>query len=91
MGEPVTVPKEIHEMAIMVMADRKMQGWTPDELEEMREDFRQMAQENIEDFREYLDTQCKPIRHRQQLVRDAIARIKERIEIEAKEQERRAA
>ena len=35
MGEPVTVPKEIHEMAIMVMADRKMQGWTPDELEEM--------------------------------------------------------
>lgn len=92
MGEPVTVPKEISEMAIMVLADRKTQGWTPDEIEEMREDFRDMAKADMEDFRRYLESQVKPIMERKQLMLDAIARIKQRIaEDAAKAEERRAA
>ena len=91
MGESVTVPRDIAEMALLVMADRKMQGWTPDDIEEMRDDFRLMAQDSLDDFRAYLQSQVKPIRERRQMVLDTVMRIKARIEREAREAERRAA
>lgn len=67
---------DVAQMAAMVMADRKMQGWTFDEIEEMRLDFQRMAEKDLNDFCEYLETQCKPIRFRQQMLRDTVALLK---------------
>lgn len=76
----VAVPREIKEMSIMVLADRKMQGFTHPELLEMREWMREAAAADIATFRAYLERECQPIRARQAMVADAIGRIKARIE-----------
>lgn len=76
----VAVPRDIKEMSIMVLADRKMQGFTHPELLEMREWMREAAAADIGAFRAYLDRKCQPIRARQAMVADAIGRIKARIE-----------
>lgn len=76
----VAVPREIKEMSIMVLADRKMQGFTHPELLELREWMREAAAADIATFRAYLERECQPIRARQAMVADAIGRIKARIE-----------
>jgi len=76
----VAVPRDIKEMSIMVLADRKMQGFTHPELLEMREWMREAAAADIATFRAYLERECQPIRARQAMVADAIGRIKARIE-----------
>lgn len=43
----VAVPRDIKEMSIMVLADRKMQGFTHPELLEMREWMREAAAADI--------------------------------------------
>ena len=64
----VAVPRDIKEMSIMVLADRKMQGFTHPELLEMREWMREAAAADIGAFRAYLDRECQPIRARQAMV-----------------------
>lgn len=76
----IAVPREIKEMSIMVLADRKMQGFTHAELLELREWMREAAAADIATFRAYLERECQPIRARQAMVADAIGRIKARIE-----------
>lgn len=76
----VAVPRDIKEMSIMVLADRKMQGFTHAELLELREWMREAAADDITAFRAYLERECKPIRGRQAMVASAIERIKARIE-----------
>lgn len=76
----IAVPRDIKEMSMMVLADRKMQGFTHPELLEMREWMREAAAADIATFRAYLERECQPIRARQAMVADAIGRIKARIE-----------
>lgn len=79
-SESVLMPMDLKEMAMKVMADRRMQGWTQDEMLELRDWMRDAFAENAADFRAYLDRECQPIRARQAMVADAIGRIKARIE-----------
>lgn len=79
-SETVLLPRDIKEMAMMVLADRRMQGYTSDDLLELREWMREAAAADIATFRAYLERECQPIRARQAMVADAIGRIKARIE-----------
>lgn len=79
-SESVLMPMDLKEMAMKVMADRRMQGFTHPELLEMREWMREAATADIGAFRAYLERECQPIRARQAMVADAIGRIKARIE-----------
>ena len=78
-SETVLLPRDIKEMAMMVLADRRMQGHTSDDLLELRDWIRE-ASANMDDLRAYLERECQPIRARQAMVADAIGRIKARIE-----------
>lgn len=85
------VPRDMKEMAMLVLSDRRIQGYTQDEMLELRDWMREAAEANMDDLRAYLEREVNPIRERKAMVDAAVMRIKERIEIEAKEQERRAA
>ena len=80
MGKPVIVPKAIQEMAIAILGDRKTQGYTPDDLHDLRDAFRSMATNDIGDFRRYLEAEIVPIRERQKMVFDLVSRIKQSME-----------
>ena len=79
-SESVLMPMDLKEMAMKVMADRRMQGWTQDEMLELRDWMRDAFAENAADFRAYLERECEPINARIRAVRDAVDRIKARIE-----------
>lgn len=81
-SESVLMPRDLKEMAMKVMADRRMQGWTHDEMLELRDWMREAFAENVSDFRAYLERECQPIDARAAMVRDAMERIKARIEKE---------
>lgn len=84
-SESVLMPKDLNEMAMKVMADRRMQGWTQDEMLELRDWMRDAFAENAADFRAYLERECQPIDARAAMVRDAMERIKARIDRERQE------
>lgn len=78
-SESVLMPMDLKEMAMKVMADRRMQGWTQDEMLELRDWMRVAFVENVSDFSAYLERECQPIDARAAMVRDAVERIKARI------------
>jgi hypothetical protein len=81
-SESVLMPRDLKEMAMKVMADRRMQGWTQDEMLELRDWMREAFQANSADLRAYLVRECAPIDARAAMVLGAIERIKARIEKE---------
>lgn len=91
MSSEVLMPRDMKEMAMLVLSDRRIQGYTQDEMLELRDWMREAAETNMDDLRAYLEREVKPIRERKAMVDAAVLRIKERIEREAKEQERKAA
>lgn len=78
----VVMPRDLKEMAMKVMDDRRMQGYTHDEMLELRDWMREAFRANPADLRAYLVRECQPIDARAAMVRDAIERIKARIEKE---------
>lgn len=82
MAGTVKVPRDIAEMAILLMQDRKMQGWPDSDLAEMQEWLRAAATQDIDSLRTYLEDKCRPIRERKAMVDAAMVRIKARIKAE---------
>lgn len=89
-SETVMMPRDIKEMAMMVLADRKMHGYTPDDLLELREWMREAAS-NMDDLRAYLERECKPIRARIQQVHALVDHHKDWARRVREEAERKAA
>ena len=65
---------ETKKMAIMVLGDRRAQGWTHDELLELREWMRELDDEA--GLLDYLKRECQPILERQAMVAALIERVK---------------
>lgn len=84
MGEPVKVPRDLAEMAALVAADRKMEGFAPEDIEDLRIGWREMAAVDMGAFRAYLEEEVKPIHARRKIMNDMIDRVKSRIAQEKK-------
>ena len=89
-SKTVPLPRDIKEMAIMVLADRKMQGYTQDDLLELRDWIRE-ASANMDDLRAYLERECQPIRDRIQRVNALVEHHKDWARRVREEAERKAA
>lgn len=84
------IDADIADMARMVLADRKLQGYTPDDLLELREWMRE-ASANMDDLRAYLERECQPIRARIQQVHALVDHHKDWARRVREEEERKAA
>lgn len=84
------VDADIADMARMVLADRKLQGYTPDDLLELRGWMRE-ASANMDDLRAYLERECQPIRARIQQVHALVDHHKEWARRVREDAERKAA
>lgn len=79
MGSPVVIPKELQMLAMTLLAERKANGYTFDELDELRDGMRDMAIADLDDFRKYLEAEMLPILERRRIVAEMVARIKAKL------------